>query len=209
MIHVSFDNETSFPLVAPIIAYPHRIALYFSRNCDNIDYSHGFSKWEVDEATGNHSVIQEFSSYKYKWNVLTSIDNGIVLTDDPKYVEKEEDHFHPLSKSDIQEMNLFCTKSAAQDDRENLIPSLEQRISDLEKCMTTLCSLIQKQPPYIEERDMMSISKIEAKIIYNMLASGELKYSQVPEDVKEDVDVMISENNAECLMKDSDNSVGD
>lgn len=139
MIQITFDKDVGYFLSCPMQVKANTVTLYFEGFSDNIDYSHGFWKWykeAPDEAfkwknmpVPKPRVLEDFSEFKYKWNVLTPMSNGIVLSDDPNCVETEEDNFHPLSDEEIEAFNQTI-EAMVQNTPDQLSP--EERIDALE-----------------------------------------------------------------------------
>ena len=148
MILITFDRINYHHIALPLFIYPHRIELYFSDYSDDIDISHGFYKvvkLRPDEYYRRQGVpipepkiVGDYSQYKYKWNVLTPMTNGIVLTDDPNYHETEDDHFKPHMPEDIERIQSEIAAMVEQPYEDQSEKSDSERIADLEAAVEEL-----------------------------------------------------------------------
>lgn len=149
MILISFDRTTYHRLLLPIYNYHRRIELYLSDYSDDIDISHGcvkVVKFHPDiyyERRGiipvpDPKVLEDYSDYKYKWNILTPMTNGIVLTNDPNYHETEDDHFKPHTPEDIERIQDEIAAIVEQPYEDQSEKSDSERIADLEAAVEEL-----------------------------------------------------------------------
>lgn len=139
MIQITFDRNKGYFLICPMQQKANRIEIYFSGYNDDINYRNGFLKWfkkGPDEAyikkglpVPEPKIIADYSDYKYKWNVITHMDNGIVLTNDPNNVETENDNFNPMTTEEAEEMQKEIAKMVEEASNEI---STEERIEILE-----------------------------------------------------------------------------
>lgn len=148
MILITFDRIKTHQLLLPMYTHPHRIELYFTDYSDDIDISNGFLKLLKDRPDAYYEkhhlpipdpqVIGDFSQYKYKWNVLTPMTNGIVLSDDPYYHEKEEDHFKPHMPEEIERIQQEIAAIVEQPYEDQTEKSDTERIEELEAAVAQL-----------------------------------------------------------------------
>lgn len=148
MMEVTFDRQKGYRLLTPLRIYTDRIEVYFSEYSDEINHQDGFLEWyksapdEVFIKKGRPvpepTVANDFSEFKYRWNVLTPMDNGIVLTNDPNNVENGDSDFHPLTLEDIRKMNDDLQAKIQETNEADSAPTTEEKIAELENAIADL-----------------------------------------------------------------------
>ena len=111
-------NNNDYTLTKPLVKRRKTIELHFAEYNSEIDFSNGFILYpELENFDAYH---ENYSNYNKKWNVITELEDGIVLTNTNE-VETEDDRLAPFPE---------CP--------EDIIPSLEDRIRDLEAAICEL-----------------------------------------------------------------------
>ena len=103
---------------APIIGLK-KVEIHFDEFQPDIDFSHGFIIYSGDPS----NIIENCLDYTKKWNVLTELEDGIVLTNTNE-VETEDNRLEPYPE--------FIDEPIEE------VPSLEERIRDLEAAICEL-----------------------------------------------------------------------
>ncbi len=101
---VKFKNLETFIYLTSYCLYRDKVSMAGDGIEENLN---GFILYEDDEET----VIRDCSDYKYKWNIYTEYENGIVLTEsrtnrEMKPVDNEEDLqeiINPFSNEELTE----------------------------------------------------------------------------------------------------------
>lgn len=97
---------------------------------EDIDFSEGVKIYDNRER-----LLNDYSDYIYKYNVITDIPDGFIVTNDP---DKKERKDNPV----IINIKNLSDRLADNDIQNNPIElSLNERVSDLE---TALCELSEK-----------------------------------------------------------------
>ena len=116
-----YINGNSYTLIETPIINDNTVEIHFKEFSSDIDFSNGFYLY-----SGTFdNIIQDCSDYVTKWNILSNIKDGIVLTNTSE-VETEDNRWQPCI---IPEP-------------EPIVPSLEERIRDLE---AAVCELAEEQ----------------------------------------------------------------
>ena len=110
-------NEQSYILSKSPVFSDKTIELHFEDFSSDINFNNGVIIYSKDPLSDGRNCL----SYNKKWNVLTELEDGIVLTNSNE-VETEDNRLAPYPEFDP----------------EPEIPSLEERIRDLE---TAICEL--------------------------------------------------------------------
>ena len=132
MVFISFDRSKVHRLLCPVHTRLNTVELYFTEYSDDIDYSNGFIKWcGSDKIDENNPTLKDFSDYKYKWNVLTPMSNGIVLSKNSDDTEKPDSNFHPLNSKEIDALNIKIAESEAVCTVEERVEKLEAELAEL------------------------------------------------------------------------------
>lgn len=111
-IHI---NEQIYTLTEYGIYDEEIVEVHFNEYTSEIDFSHGFYIYCDDV------MVKDCSNYINKWNILTDIKDGIILTNTNK-VETEENRYIP----------------SGWVPEEPEVPGIEERLKDLEAAICEL-----------------------------------------------------------------------
>lgn len=107
------------------------IEVHFNEYSPKLDFSNGFSiQFGSDEVEPTN-----YFDYNKKWNVLTELSDGIVLTSEEQY-ETEDNKLYVFSQEELDAQAEAEAEQLRKDNEE--LPTIEERIADLE---TALCEL--------------------------------------------------------------------
>ena len=110
-------NGQNYDLIQPPRIGQKTVEIHFSEYSPEIDFNRGFFIYSGEES----NRIKECFDYTKKWNVLTNLEDGIVLTNTNE-VETENTRLIPY----------------VEPEPEPELPSLEERIRDLEAAICEL-----------------------------------------------------------------------
>lgn len=113
---VKFNNSENFIQLTSYGMYSNKVDMTGEGIAENLS---GFILYEDDETT----VIRDCSDYKYKWNIYTEYENGIVLTNSETDREQEP---IPLTRAQIEEELNILRMEKIEESKQLLSDHLQQ-----------------------------------------------------------------------------------
>ncbi len=132
-MQIKFNNSKNFIYLTAYCLYQNKVSITGEGITENLS---GFILYEDDEKT----VVRDCSDYKYKWNIYTEYENGIVLTN---------------SETDREQEPILLTQEQIE---ENLKTSKENKILESKKMLEQ----------YLSENPILSYSHNSTPAFYSV-----------------------------------------